>query len=215
MLALLHTSPVHPPVFDALRDRDHPGVELRHFVDEGLLERAVADGVAAVAGDVAAAVGRAVAAGARAVLCTCSTIGAAAEASGARYGVPVLRVDRPMAAEAAARERVVVLAALASTLAPTEALIREEAAGRASSIRSVVVPGAWELFLAGDIEGYLDAVARAADSVADFRGREAAGVIVLAQASMAPAALRVTTGVPVLSSPGPGLRAAVAACAGR
>ncbi|MFD7638908.1 arylsulfatase, partial [Streptomyces sp. NPDC059873] len=26
MLALLHTSPVHIPVFDALRDADHPGL---------------------------------------------------------------------------------------------------------------------------------------------------------------------------------------------
>ncbi|MFE0425178.1 arylsulfatase, partial [Streptomyces sp. NPDC058953] len=130
MLALLHTSPVHPPVFDALRDRHHPGVALRHLVDEGLLARAVARGPAAVAGEVSAAVGRAVADGARAVLCTCSTIGAAAEASAARHGVPVLRVDRPMAAEAAARGRVVVLAALESTLGPTEALIGEEAAGR-------------------------------------------------------------------------------------
>ncbi|MGW1281498.1 aspartate/glutamate racemase family protein [Streptomyces tsukubensis] len=209
MLALLHTSPVHPPVFDALRDRDHPGVELRHLVHEDLLERAVAEGPDAVAGDVAAVVERAVADGARAVLCTCSTIGAAAEASAARHGVPVLRVDRPMAAEAAARGRVVVLAALESTLAPTEALIREEAAGRPLELRSVLVPGAWELFLAGDTDGYLDAVARAADAVTD------AGVIVLAQASMAPAAPRTSTAVPVLSSPRPGLRAAVAACAGR
>ncbi|MEV4046661.1 arylsulfatase, partial [Streptomyces sp. NPDC049744] len=40
MLALLHTSPVHVPVFDALRDAAHPGLELRHHVGAGLLERA-------------------------------------------------------------------------------------------------------------------------------------------------------------------------------
>ncbi|MBK6010365.1 hypothetical protein [Streptomyces sp. MBT53] len=40
MLALLHTSPAHVPVFDDLRDEDHQGLELRHFVDEELLARA-------------------------------------------------------------------------------------------------------------------------------------------------------------------------------
>ncbi|NEC78851.1 arylsulfatase, partial [Streptomyces sp. SID7958] len=73
MLALLHTSPVHVPVFDALRDRAHPGLELRHLVAADLLERARATGPEAVAGDVRARVREAVDGGARAVLCTCST----------------------------------------------------------------------------------------------------------------------------------------------
>ncbi|MGW3251336.1 arylsulfatase, partial [Streptomyces fungicidicus] len=83
MLALLHTSPVHVPVFDALRDRSHPGVELRHLVAEDLLARARADGPAAVEQDVRAKVREAADSGARAVLCTCSTIGDAAEAAAA------------------------------------------------------------------------------------------------------------------------------------
>ncbi|MGX1542168.1 aspartate/glutamate racemase family protein [Streptomyces adustus] len=208
MLALLHTSPVHVPVFDALRDEAHPGLELRHFVDEGLLERARAAGPGAVAADVRAAVDRAVADGARAVLCTCSTIGAVAEAYGAEAGVPVLRVDRPMAAAAvAAGSRVVVLAALASTLGPTAALIEEEARGavRPVTVRTVLVDGAWVCFEAGDGEGYVRLVAEAADAVTD------ADAIVLAQASMAPARELATTSVPVLASPRPGLTAAVEA----
>ena len=32
-LALLHTSPVHIPVFDALRDEDHPALELRQLLE--------------------------------------------------------------------------------------------------------------------------------------------------------------------------------------
>lgn len=75
MLALLHTSAVHVAVFDALRDAGHPGLELRHHVDAGLLERARCEGPEAVADAVAAVLRRAVAEGARAVLCTCSTIG--------------------------------------------------------------------------------------------------------------------------------------------
>lgn len=205
MLALLHTSPVHVPVFDALRDRCHPGLELLHLVAEDLLGRARADGPGAVADDVRARVLEAAGKGARAVLCTCSTIGGVAEAAGAGSGVAVLRVDRPMAAAAvAAGPRVVVLAALESTLGPTVGLIEEEAhrAGRPVEARTVLVPGAWERFEASDAAGYVRRVARAADAVTG------ADAIVLAQASMAPAEALVTTSVPVLSSPRPGLAAA-------
>ncbi|PJM94070.1 aspartate/glutamate racemase family protein [Streptomyces sp. CB01373] len=209
MLALLHTSPVHVPVFDGLRDETDPGLVLRHFVDEELLRLARRDGPGAVTGAVEAVLGRAVAEGARAVLCTCSTLGGVAEEAGAAgLAVPVLRVDRPMAAAAvAAGPRVVLLAALASTLAPTTALIEEQArhAGRAVTVWPVLVDAAWSRFEAGDTEGYVREVAAAADRVAH------ADVIVLAQASMAPAQRLTTTSVPVLSSPGPGFEAAARA----
>ncbi|MFE7107998.1 aspartate/glutamate racemase family protein [Streptomyces sp. NPDC057575] len=204
-LALLHTSPVHVPVFDALRDAGHPGLALRHLVHEDLLDRARESGPEAVAGQIGALLAGAVADGARAVLCTCSTIGAVAEAESATLGVPVLRVDRPMAAAAAAQDRVVVLAAIPSTLAPTLALLAEEAGDRPVDVRTVVVDGAWARFEAGDRDGYLDLVAAAADAVTD------ADAIVLAQASMADAVTRTGTRIPVFSSPGPGLAAAAAA----
>ncbi|MER5467637.1 aspartate/glutamate racemase family protein [Streptomyces sp. NPDC002685] len=202
-LALLHTSPTHVPVFDALRDEDHQGLELRHLVDEELLARARREGPAAVTDEVRALLARAVADGARVVLCTCSTIGAVAERADA--GVPVLRVDRPMAAAAVATgPRVVVLATVASTLEPTVALVEEEArrAGRPVDVRTALVAGAWALFDAGDVDGCARAVADAADAVTD------ADVIVLAQASMTAAQRLTTTPVPVLSSPRPGLAAA-------
>ncbi|CAL9654983.1 hypothetical protein SUDANB176_06757 [Streptomyces sp. enrichment culture] len=208
MLALLHTSPVHVPVFDALRDEDRPGLELRHLVAEDLLHRARLAGPAAVAEDVRARVREAADDGARAVLCTCSTLGGVAEAAAAEVGVPVLRVDRPMAGAAVAvGPRVVVLAALESTVRPTVALVEEEArrAGRAVEVRTVLVEGAWARFEAGDREGYVHRVADAADEVTG------ADVIVLAQASMAPAERLCTTTVPVLSSPRPGLAAGAAA----
>ncbi|MFF7340990.1 aspartate/glutamate racemase family protein [Streptomyces sp. NPDC008163] len=207
-LALLHTSPVHVPAFDALRDADHPGTPLRHVVREELLTTAAALGPEAVADEVEAVVADLVAEGADAVLCTCSTIGAVAEAAGVAAGVPVLRVDRPMAAAAVRAGRITVLAALASTLEPTRALLTEEAAGAGlpgADVRTVLVDGAWDRFTAGDNDGFLDLVAASADEVRD------ADVIVLAQGSMAGAAERTTTGIPVLSSPRPGLAAAVAA----
>ncbi|MDG4865501.1 arylsulfatase, partial [Streptomyces sp. T-3] len=163
-LVLLHTSPVHVPVFDALRDADHPGLALRHLIHEDLLARARTEGPEAVAADIKALLARAVADGAGALLCTCSTIGPVSEAQAAALGVPLVRVDRPMAARAVATgPRIAVLAALRSTLGPTVELVEEEAAraGRSVDVSIEVVPGAWELFEAGDHDGYLDAIARA------------------------------------------------------
>jgi hypothetical protein len=202
MLGLLHTSPVHVATFDALVDEETPGVALVHVVREDLLARARDHGPEAVAAQVAEAV-RGLSTDA--VLCTCSTIGAVAERVDA--GVPVLRVDRPMAAAAVeSGGMVVVLAALESTLAPTLALLAEEAAraGTSPQIEASVVAGAWDQFEAGDTEGYVALVRAAVELV----GTDAT-VVVLAQASMAPAADAARVGVPVLTSPRLGLRAAV------
>ncbi|TJZ59259.1 arylsulfatase [Streptomyces piniterrae] len=210
MLALLHTSPVHIPTFDALRDEEAPGLPLRHLVRPELLSDAKELGPDAVADEVAGALADAVREGASAALCTCSTIGSVAEAAGAGLGLPVVRVDRPMAAAAvAAGTRIVVLATLESTLGPTVDLIADEAgrAGREVGVRTVLVAEAWERFESGDTEGSVAAIAAAGREVRD------ADAIVLAQASMTPAAPRITAGpggvgVPVLSSPRLGLRAA-------
>ncbi|MFF3492220.1 aspartate/glutamate racemase family protein [Streptomyces sp. NPDC002795] len=209
-LTLVHTSPVHVPVFDALRDADHPGLELRHVVREELLVRAATEGPEAVTDQVRTLLEAAVADGADAVLCTCSTLGAVAEGLALEAGVPVLRVDRPMAARAVAEgEQVAVVATVRSTFGPTLDLVEEEAAraGRAVDVRTVFVEGAWERFLAGDRDGYLALVAEAVDSITD------ADVVVLAQASLADAAERARTALPVLSSPRPGLLAAASECA--
>ncbi|MFD6418452.1 arylsulfatase [Streptomyces sp. NPDC060194] len=205
MITLLHTSPAHIPVFDALRDAHHPGVELRHLVHEDLLARAREAGPQAVAEKVRDVVAGAARDGAHAVLCTCSTIGAVAEEAAA--GVPVLRVDRPMAAEAVRSDAIVVVATVASTLAPTFDLIADEAlrAGRTPRVRTVLVEGAFERFSVGDLPGSLELVDRA------VAGIRAAGdeTVVLAQVSLAGAA-----GAGVLASPRGGLAAAVAAAAG-
>ncbi|CAM5506455.1 Arylsulfatase OS=Streptomyces tendae OX=1932 GN=GUR47_03650 PE=4 SV=1 [Streptomyces tendae] len=76
-------------------------------------------------------------------------------------------------------------------------------------VRTRLVEGAWSRFEAGDGEGYLRRVTEAADSVTG------ADVVVLAQASMAPARESTRARVPVLASPAPGLAAgAAAACLG-
>ena len=77
------------------------------------------------------------------------------------------------------------------------------AIGKEVAIRHLVVEDAWRHFMSGDREGYVAAVAEAIR-----RAPVAADVVVLAQASMAPAADRLQDlGVPVLSSPALGVQA--------
>lgn len=73
------------------------------------------------------------------------------------------------------------------------------------TVRTRLVDGARPRFEAGASDGYLRRVTEAADSVTD------ADVIVLAQASMAPAGESTRTRVPVPAGPTPGLAAAAAA----
>src|SRR5512143_944105 len=127
MLAFLHTAGSHVANFERLVREVDPDLQCRHAVDEELLAAATAAGGvdAALAARIAAAIDTLRAAGARVVVCTCSTIGDAAEA-GSREAAPVLRIDRPMAEEAVRREpggaglpprRIAVVAALDTALA--------------------------------------------------------------------------------------------------
>jgi hypothetical protein len=158
------------------------------------------------------------------VLCTCSTIGGWAEQTVLPNGQGVIRVDRPMAEEAVkiaceGDGRIVVAAALESTLAPTNDLIMQVAQeqGIEVSVRPLLCVGAWERFEAGDQAGYWASIAETLHK--EFAGNNALAleapacdVIVLAQASMAgAAALCADLPVPILSSPRLGLEAAVRA----
>lgn len=209
MLAFLHTAAAHVPTFAELVRAIDPAVPCRHAVAADLLAAAgAAGGVdARLAARVVASVEALRAGGARVVVCTCSTIGDAAETA-SRPGAPVLRIDRPMA-EAAVRQgpRIAVVAALDTALAATVALVEAVAAaqGRAVAVRAARCLEAWPLFERGDGEGYLTATAVAARAAA-----AAADVVVLAQASMAGAAARLADlPVPVLASPTLGVRAAL------
>jgi hypothetical protein len=136
--------------------------------------------------------------GAAAVLCTCSTIGAAAEAVGASLGRPTLRVDRPLAEEAVRRgHRIAVVVAVESSLAPTRQLLTEAAAAARRRVTIVDAPclEAWPYWERGEPDRYL---ATLADHVE--RLDHTADVIVLAQASLAPLEQWVRLSTPVLSS---------------
>ena len=200
-VGFLHTSPVHVPTFHALLAEASPGAADVHVVDESLLAdirdrsydtsfetrlEARLDEVAAHAPD--------------AIVCTCSTFSGHAERLGARRGIAVVRIDRPMAERAVMHGgRVAVVAAVASTMGPTRELFEDCAARNGSGAVVVDAPclEAWPLFQAGDLTGFYERIAlHVRGLAADF------GVVVLAQASMAPAAaLLDDLATPVLSSP--------------
>jgi len=200
MIGFLHTAEVHTATFNRLLDQAAPGTPSIHVVDASLLADAQArGGVDAELQNRITARLREVAATAEVVVCTCSTIGGSAESLAGDIGVPVVRVDRPMAERAVAMgPRIAVVAALVSTIGPTTELLRAVAAAADCSIDlvEVVCEDAWSMFQAGETDGYLAAIAQTVDAL-----DVPVDVIVLAQASMAGAADRVRTSIPILSSP--------------
>lgn len=206
---LLHTATIHAEPFAAQVSAVAPEARQLHVVDAELLATAIRTGVTP---DLTAAVARHVehliASGATAVLVTCSSIAETVESAAAHTEVPVLRVDEPMAREAAAIAgaggRITVLATLRSTLAPTTKLIRRYA--EEAEISTEVVTGAADARVAGDQAEHDQLIGKA------IAAAQADVVVVLAQATMAAAA--TGTGVQVLTSPESGV-AALAEALGR
>lgn len=209
-IAFLHTARGHVASFDALLQAQAPGLRAHHAVDEALLADAQRLGAddAGLRDRVHAAMRAAAAGGARQVVCTCSTIGALAEGMATDGAFEAARIDRAMADRAVRQgPRVLVVVALASTLAPTQALLADSAARlqRPVTLLPLRVEGAWAQFERGDRAAYLAAIAGAVRAQA-----ATADVVVLAQASMAGAAdLLKDLPVDVLSSPALGVAAAV------
>lgn len=219
-LGMLHTVPALAARLDADLVAAAPGSTAVHVVDANLLATAIATGVdAAVDAAVAAHVQHLAAAGVDAVLVTCSSIGESVELAAAAVDLPIVRVDAAMAARAIELAgpggRIVVLATNTATPGPTGRLLERAGAAAAPpdsapvEVRVEVVEGAASARAAGDDathDGLIADAVRAAAREAD--------VIVLAQASMAPAAERAGVAVPVLTSPQTGLDAAIAAARG-
>ncbi|MFC0681126.1 aspartate/glutamate racemase family protein [Lysobacter korlensis] len=215
-VGVLHTVPALAGTFETMIQEFLPGATQVHLADASLLADARRIGVTQDVSDrVDAHIRSLVDGGAEAVLVTCSSIGEAVEAAAASAGVPVLRVDEPMAREAAriagdaGRDagrggRIAVLATLEATLGPTGRLI-ERAAADGTDVDATVVPGAIEARESGD-QARHDRLVREAAVAAAAR----ADVVVLAQASMAAALAGTDLDVPVLTSP-PGGVAALAA----
>ncbi|MDZ4380036.1 MAG: hypothetical protein U0942_01705 [Parvibaculum sp.] len=201
-IAFLHTAALHIETFERLRDEIAPGLRLTHVVREDLL--AATEKAGGITPAVSLRTQEALLAlaegGARVVVCTCSTLGAEAEKAAGEAEVPVMRIDRPMADRAVRQaRRIGICAALAPTLQPTRALLESSAAraGRDVELREFLFDDVWPAFRAGRLDDYHAGIAaRLGEAAAHV------DLLVLAQASMAPAArLAGALAAPVLSSP--------------
>lgn len=207
-IAFLHTADVHVETFSKLIDKLKPDLTANHLVDESLLEDARQNGITAnVKARVERAMSEAAASGATVVVCTCSTIGGIAE-SLTGQAFQAMRIDRAMANEAVlSGGRILVVAALESTLGITQKLIESSAKRLAKvvSIDMLHIADAWQHFEAGNVDMYHQVIARELEQC-----WQNYSVIVLAQASMAGAvALCKGVSVPILSSPELGVRVAI------
>ena len=211
-LAFLHTAQFHVETFSDLLEQLAPEVAAKHVVREDLLFFAKEMGPdhPEVVERTRSAMHRAAESGARVVVCTCSTLGAAAEGTEGGGRFTAMRIDRAMADSAAASGGPVLLVAtLESTLEPTKALLRSSAAraNRPVDIDSVLAAAAWPHFVAGRISEYYAAIAQAVRACLPHPR-----VIVFAQSSMHGAVpLLADCAIPVLTSPALGVQADVAA----
>lgn len=207
-ITFLHTSPVHVATFDALMRTAAPALRVAHVVREDLLADAQREGVDSP--PLVARVQRALAlAEARVVVCTCSTLGGIAEDTPTGGAFHITRIDRAMA-DAAVRsgQRVLLVATVSSTVQPTTALLQSSATGLGHPvvIEALWVADAWPYFQAGRHREHVDAIVRAVLPVA--AGFDS---VVLAQASMAPAAaVLAERGILALTSPHLGVQHAIA-----
>ena len=209
-IAFLHTAAVHVETFSQLVSELEMGISARHIVDEKLLKDARRLGmIPAVCQQIDAAMLEATSTGANVVVCTCSTLGGVAEQSGVGHGFKSLRIDRAMADEAVKiARRILIVAALESTLEPTRELIEDSAKqlDKLPEIDLFHIEGVWRHFENGNTEDYYQAIAQVIKG--SWQNYDA---VVLAQASMARAAeLCQEVDTPILSSPRMGVRAAAA-----
>jgi Asp/Glu/hydantoin racemase len=203
-LGLLHTSATLVPIFDQLCKAKLPNVAVFNLVDDSLIKDVIFHGKLRpqTARRVTQHVAAAEDAGADYIMVTCSSIGAAVETAATLAGVPVLRVDQPMADRAVTTaKRIGVIATLPTTLEPTTDLVRRRAAAanRDVTITPRLCEGAFDALMSGDAATHDAMVAAALRELA-----AQVDVIALAQASMArvvdtlPEADRRT---PILASP--------------
>ncbi len=204
-LGLIHTSATLVPVFAALCKEKLPNVEVFNIADDSLVKgiREAGSLTATIARRVAGYLESAELAGADYIMVTCSSIGPAVEAGAKLMGVPVLRVDQPMADIAVQTgKRIGVIATLRTTMEPTADLIARRAAkaGKQIELTSKLCEGAFEALMSGDSATHDAKVAAALKELS-----KQVDVIVLAQASMARVVETLTAEdrrVPILASPG-------------
>ncbi|BDU37597.1 aspartate/glutamate racemase family protein [Vibrio nigripulchritudo] len=205
-IAFLHTAKIHVDTFTNLTSQMAPDLRQIRRVEPELLSKAVSEGLNHSVVANTEEILRDLASIARITISTCSTLGSIAEQLASREKLDVRRIDRAMADVAVGHQKILVLAALESTLPPTRQLLESSMRTQSSivDIHYHLIEQAWEDFQSGDMPEYLTKIR---NTIVDQQSGY--DVIVLAQASMAGATNDLAAQIPVLSSPEIGVKAAV------
>ena len=181
-----------------------PGVEMFDIVDDAARRLITIDGgltpktTRRVCDDIIFAAES----GANLVLVTCSSFSPCVDAALPFVGVPVLKIDESMAAQAVKMGvRIGIIATATTTLGPTTSLVRSQSGllGKKIEIEGVLVNEAYPFMMKGDLATHDRIVLEKLRAL-----MQRSDVVVLAQASMARVAEQLALNertVPVLSSP--------------
>jgi Asp/Glu/hydantoin racemase len=202
-IGFLHTGVAIADLFKPMIARMLPGKSTFHIVDDSLIQDLLAVGefTPGILKRLCNQVTLAEEAGADLIMVTCSSIAPGVNLARDMVGVPVMKVDEPMAQKAVQTSgRIGLLATAKTTMAPSAQLIEDTAKqmGKKITLHRHLEAGAFECFLRGDMEAH-DKILLA--KAGELKGK--VGVIVLAQVSMSHLQEQIAgiTGVPVLISP--------------
>ena len=203
IITLIHASRASVAPLNSYYPKHAPELQITNLLDDGVMRLFASGGMDVAKRRLAEmiAVGRDTY-GAELALLSCSAAPRPVmEELRAAAGIPVLKIDEPMARLAVqSGTRIGVIVTFPPTQAITHALLRDAAAEAGNSIEMVdeLAPKAVEALLAGDAATHDRLLAEAAGRLATQK----VDAIVLAQVSMAHLApgLKQRTGLPVLSS---------------
>jgi Asp/Glu/hydantoin racemase len=201
-IAFIHTVAMLVERFRPRFQAELPGADCFHMLDESVLQDLIRHGPSpAITRRIAGLAALAADAGAELIVFTCSSTSPAIDTARQLVGVPILKIDDPLYALAAATPgRVGLVCTTSSTVAPSRNLLAAHAlaAGREIASESVLCAEAFEALASGQRERHDALVSEAAAALAPRVDR-----IVLAQASLAHLAepLHAQLGLPVLASP--------------
>jgi aspartate/glutamate racemase len=201
-VAAVHTAASVIKIVGDLFQEVIPEVSLVNFLDDGMVQAAVAAG--RVTEDLTRRMYYHFAAadltGSDLILVTCSTVGETADVSRQLLTTPILKIDDAMCEKAVQLgRRIGVLATVESTLGPTSRLVQSKAreAGRDVDVRTKLAEGAFQALMRGEAEKHDRTVLDVIDAYATE-----VDVIVFAQATMVRLLPLVNhLHVPILSSP--------------
>jgi Asp/Glu/hydantoin racemase len=201
-IAFIHTVAALVERFRPRFQTELPQTDCFHMLDESVLQDLMRTGPSpTITRRVAGLAMLAADAGADLIVFTCSSTSPAIDPARQLVGVPILKIDDPLYAQAAREPgRVGLICTTSSTVEPSRSLLAEHArlVGRAIEARSVLCAGAFDALLAGRRDEHDRLVVEAASTLAREVDR-----IVLAQASLAHLGERLADqlAMPVLTSP--------------